>query len=92
MIDWPAIITGITAVAGALGIKELVKGLASKRNGFAKEEKERYRLSLKENDEKDAHIDALLEDNRVIKEYAALLRRLLVEQGVPYSMIPDWPK
>ena len=92
MLDWPAIISAIVALATALGIKELVIGLAAKINGDAKSEKERYQEVINHNDILQNEKNELLEDNRKQKEYSSQLRRLLIEHGAPLNLIPEWPK
>lgn len=92
MLDWPAIISAIVALATALGIKEFVIGWAAKRNGDAKSEKERYQEVINHNDILQNEKNELLEDNRKQKEYSSQLRRLLIEHGVSLNLIPEWPK
>ena len=92
MLDWPAIISAIVALATALGIKELVTGWAAKRNGDAQSEKERYQEVINHNDILQNEKNELLEDNRKQKEYSSQLRRLLIEHGVSLNLIPEWPK
>lgn len=92
MYDWPAIIGAIATLIAALGIKEFVQGWSSKRTGEAKEEKARMRDLMKDNDEKDIQIDSLMKDLRRMREYATRLRVSLMEHGVSYQDLPDWPK
>ena len=90
MVDWPVLITAVSTLAGTLGLREILRGWAAKRSGYAHEEKERYKNLLRENDQKDTRIDRLIEDNRKQREYSSELRRMLIENGI--KNIPDWPK
>lgn len=92
MIDWPTIIAGVTALIGAIGVKELIVGWSARRSGAAQEEKFRMQELIRENDAKDARIDSMLESMRKQREYSSYLRRMLIEKGVPVETLPEWPK
>lgn len=91
-MDWPALITAISLLVGALGIKELIKGWNEKRTGAAQEEKSRMQELMRTNSRLQQDKEHLFSNNRKQKEYSSLLRRMLFEHGVPLSEIPDWPK
>jgi hypothetical protein len=92
MYDWPSIIGAIATLVAAFGVKEIVQGWSAKRTGEAQEEKARMKELMQDNDSKDEQIDKLLKDQRKMKEYASVLRIKLMEHGVSYQDLPDWPR
>lgn len=76
----------------AFGGRELVVGWWKKRSGKADEEKARTKEILDDNDKLRDKLEHQYSVNRIVKEYASQLRRLLIEKGVPVAEIPPWPK
>jgi len=98
MQDWSTLITALGSILVALGGRELIVGWLNKRSGRAAAEGSRIRETLDDNEKLRDDIDkqrAKLEHqysiNRIIKEYASVLRRILIDKGVPVAEIPDWP-
>jgi hypothetical protein len=92
MIDWVSLITAIGGVGVAFGAKELIQGWINKRNGKADEEKRIVHEALDDAEKLRNKLEHQYSINRIIKEYASQLRRLLIDKGIPVSDIPDWPK
>lgn len=92
MIDWPTVIAGVTALVGAFGVRELIAGWSAKHTGAAQEEKARMQKLISENEKQDKDIEHLHTRLRRQKEYSSLLRGKLLERGVAYQDLPEWPK
>ena len=92
MQDWSTLLTAIGTVIVALGGKELIQGWLKRRSGKADEEKARTKEILEDSDKLRDRLEHQYSVNRIIKEYASQLRRMMIEKGIPVSEIPDWPR
>lgn len=92
MIDWVSLITAISGVGIAFGAKEFIQGWIKKRSGKADEEKSRVKEAIDDAEKLRNRLEHQYSINRIVKEYASQLRRLLIDKGIPVSEIPDWPK
>ncbi len=93
MLDSPvALIVAILGSAGLGGfLREIVSGVGKLRSGISAKESVRKRDLVGERDYEFDRAEAEARNRRRIEEYAARLRRLLVELGNS-SSIPKWPK
>lgn len=93
MLDSPvALIVAILGSAGLGGfLREIVSGVGKLRSGVSAKEASRKRDLVSERDYEFERAEAEARNRRRIEEYAARLRRILVEQGLD-SLIPRWPK
>lgn len=93
MLDSPvALVVAILGSAGLGGfLREIVSGISKLRSGISAKESVRKRDLVGERDYEFDRAEAEARNRRRIEEYAAKLRRLLVEQGYD-SLIPRWPK
>ena len=91
--EWAAIIAaaaGLLTAAGAM-VKQSVDGWRAVRSGRARDEQVRNRTLLERVNAAEDEADREGAYRRVISEYASALRRLLIDHGVPESLIPPWP-
>lgn len=84
--DWAAV---IVAIAGALGLRELLPGLIAHLGGAADREQSRIQRANAERDDAERERDDADRRRRIAYEYASLLRRKLTELG---SIPPEWPE
>jgi hypothetical protein len=88
----PEMITALIGVGGlAAIIPKVIDGLSAWISGRAKTEKARNQGVLSKLSAADRRAESEAEFRRVIEEYAAALRLMLVNAGVPPEKIPPWP-
>lgn len=92
MLDNPvAIIVALIGSAGIGGfLKEIVGSVRAVRSGVSVRESTRKRDLVSERDYEYSRAELEARNRRRLEEYAAGLRRLLVENGFA-SLIPHWP-
>lgn len=92
MLDNPVAL--IVAIIGSAGIggagREIYAIIAKVRSGVSVRESRRKRDLVSERDYEYERGEAEARNRRRLEEYAARLRRLLVENGIP--SIPGWPR
>lgn len=85
----------ITALVIALGsaplLVEVVKGIRGWRSGRAAAEKQNNRNALGRLVAAEERADAEASFRRAVQEYAARLRRILVQLGYPDDKLPNEP-
>ncbi|ALY08869.1 hypothetical protein GALAXY_23 [Arthrobacter phage Galaxy] len=86
----------LTAILGAGGltviVPKLVDGLKAWRSGRALEEKDKNRGLVDRLAVAESRLEAEIIYRRAVEEYAATLRRVLIEvYGVPSERLPPWP-
>lgn len=93
MLDNPvALIVALVGSAGLGGfLKEIMSGLSKLRSGVSATESGRKRNLVSERDFEYDRAEAEARNRRRMEEYAAHLRRLLVEGGCSKTQIPPWP-
>lgn len=92
MLDNPvALIVALIGSAGIGGfLKEIVGSVRAVRSGVSAKESSRKRDLVSERDYEYGRAELEARNRRRLEEYAAGLRRLLVENGFA-SLIPHWP-
>lgn len=85
---WVAV---IVAVAGALGLREMIPGAARWLSGGADREKARVQQIIAERDAESARADREARARRKLEEYASTLRRDLIDAGIEPDQITPWP-
>ena len=86
----------LTAILGAGGlaaiVPKLIDGLKAWRSGRALEEKGKNRGLVDRLSVAESRLEAEIQWRRAHEEYAATLRRVLIEvYGVPAERLPPWP-
>ncbi|UVK62561.1 hypothetical protein SEA_TAYLORSIPHT_22 [Arthrobacter phage TaylorSipht] len=86
----------LTAILGAGGltviVPKLVDGIKAWRSGRAVEEKEKNKGLVDRLAAAESRLEAEIIWRRIVEEYAATLRRALIEvYGVPADRLPPWP-
>lgn len=86
------IITGIIiALGGASIIPKLIEGYKAWKSGKAREEKAQNRSALGRMVEAEDRAKEEMFWSYALQEYAARLRLMLVQLGVPEDKLPPWP-
>ncbi|AYN56838.1 hypothetical protein PBI_ANDREW_22 [Arthrobacter phage Andrew] len=86
----------LTAILGAGGlaaiVPKLIDGLRAWRSGRAAEEKDKNKGLVDRLSAAEVRLEAEIMWRRANEEYAATLRRILIEvYGVPADKLPPWP-
>lgn len=86
----------LTAILGAGGlaaiVPKLIDGLKAWRSGRALEEKDKNKGLVDRLSVAETRLEAEIVWRRANEEYAATLRRILIEvYGVPAESLPPWP-
>lgn len=86
----------LTALLGAGGVAalvpKLVDGLKSWRSGRAEAEKRKNQRLSDRMTAAEGRLELEIYRRRAMEEYAAVLRRLLIEDcGIEAGTLPDWP-
>ena len=84
-------VTLIIGVAGALGLREMIPGMARWMSGGADREKARVQAIIAERDAEAARADREARARRKLEEYASALRRDLIDAGIEPDQITPWP-
>lgn len=86
------IITGIIiALGGASLIPKAIEGYKAVKNGQAQREKAENRNALGRMVEAEERADNEASFRYALQEYAARLRLMLVQMGMPEDKLPPWP-
>lgn len=84
-------ITGIVAVLGALGVREIIPGASRWIAGASDRERHRVQHLISARDAATDRADAEAAKRRILEEYASGLRRHLISAGIPPDDIAPWP-
>ena len=84
-------VTGIVAVAGALGIREFAPGFVAWLTGRADRERDRVAELMRERDAAEADLDVETTYRRKVEEFASLVVRAFYLKGGTADELPAWP-
>lgn len=81
MSTWQTVAAVIAALGGGATLRELIGTTVGWLRGRQQEEQTAWEYG-----------DRQAVARRKLEEYAGLLRRMLIEQGVAYRDVPPWPR